>query len=102
MKESLILCDYAWPIAHARSSEGYLGAPSVESKIYSAVVGNDMDEEGLYETGERIFNLQRAILVREGHKGKKQIYFRSLIIQYLSSSQFIIPNALFRGKMESQ
>ena len=70
VKESLILCDYAWPIAHSRSAEGHLGDPSVESKIYSAVVGRDMDEEGLYETGERIFNLQRAILVREGHRGK--------------------------------
>jgi aldehyde:ferredoxin oxidoreductase len=71
LKESLILCDYAWPIAHSWSSEGHMGDPSVESKIYFAVVGKDMDEEGLYEIGERIFNIQRAILVREGHRGKE-------------------------------
>lgn len=71
VKESLILCDYAWPIAHVRYSEDHLGDPAIESKIYSAVVGKELDEEGLYRIGERVFNLQRAILVREGHRGKE-------------------------------
>lgn len=71
VKESLILCDYAWPIAHVRYSEDHLGDPAIESKIYSAVVGREVDEEGLYRIGERVFNLQRAILVREGHRGKE-------------------------------
>lgn len=71
VKESLILCDYAWPIAHVRYSEDHLGDPAIESKIYSAVVGKEVDEEGLYRIGERVFNLQRAILVREGHRGKE-------------------------------
>ena len=70
VKESLILCDYAWPIAHAKYSEDHLGDPSIESKIYSAVVGKDVGEVEMYRIGERIFNLQRAILVREGHRGK--------------------------------
>jgi aldehyde:ferredoxin oxidoreductase len=70
-KESLILCDYAWPIAHTRYTENHLGDPAVESKIYAAVVGREIDEEGLYRMGEKIFNLQRAILVREGHRGKE-------------------------------
>jgi aldehyde:ferredoxin oxidoreductase len=30
-----------------------------------------MDEDGLYRIGERVFNLQRAILAREGHRGKE-------------------------------
>jgi aldehyde:ferredoxin oxidoreductase len=29
-------------------------------------------EQELYRTGERVFNLQRAILVREGHRGKEE------------------------------
>ena len=71
VKESLILCDYAWPIAHLRYSEDHLGDPAIESKIFSAITGKEVDEDGLYRIGERVFNLQRAILAREGHRGKE-------------------------------
>jgi aldehyde:ferredoxin oxidoreductase len=30
-----------------------------------------MDEQGLDKIGERIFNMQRAILIREGHRGRE-------------------------------
>ncbi len=70
VKESLILCDYIWPITEFPNSEDGVGDPTLESKIFSAVTGNKIDEKGLYGIGERIFNLQRAILVREGHKGR--------------------------------
>ena len=30
-----------------------------------------MDEQGLDKVGERVFNLQRAILIREGHRGRE-------------------------------
>jgi aldehyde:ferredoxin oxidoreductase len=69
-KESLILCDFLWPIMHVASGD-YVGDPSVESKVLSAVTGKEVDEGGLYRIGERIFNLQRAILVREGHRGRE-------------------------------
>ena len=52
-------------------SEDHVGDPTLESKLYSIVTGNEVDEEGLYRIGERVFNLQRAILVREGHRGRK-------------------------------
>ena len=48
-----------------------MGDPSAESRILSAVTGDDIDEKGLYRIGERVFNLQRAIHVREGHKGRE-------------------------------
>ena len=70
-KESLILCDVLWPITQVRHSKDHVGDPSVESKLLSAVTGREVDEQGLYRTGERIFNLQRAILVREGHRGRE-------------------------------
>lgn len=69
-KECLILCDFAWPMTHSRYAEDHVGDPTLESKLYSAVTGNETDEEGLYRIGERIFNLQRAILVREGRRGR--------------------------------
>jgi aldehyde:ferredoxin oxidoreductase len=71
VKESLILCDYAWPIAHSPHSLDHMGDPAIESKVFSAIVGKEIDEDGLYQIGERVFNLQRAILVREGHRGKE-------------------------------
>ncbi|MBI4619862.1 MAG: hypothetical protein HY739_06845 [Desulfobacterales bacterium] len=70
-KESLILCDFIWPIMHTEITEDHVGDPTLESKVYSAVTGKEIAEEGLYRIGERIFNLQRAILVREGHKGRE-------------------------------
>jgi aldehyde:ferredoxin oxidoreductase len=70
-KESLILCDLFWPIYFSESSPDGVGDPSLESQICAAVTGMDIDEAGLYKIGERICNLQRAILAREGHKGRE-------------------------------
>lgn len=69
-KDSLILCSYLFPIMFSRNSADHVGDPTVESKILSAVTGGDIDEDDLYRIGERIFNLQRAILAREGHRGR--------------------------------
>ena len=52
------------------TSEDHVGDPSLESKIVSAVTGKEVDEKGLYEIGARVFNLQRAVLVREGGYGR--------------------------------
>ena len=70
-KESLILCDFIWPIFHSALSEDHVGDPTLESQICAAVTGRDIDEQGLYKIGERVFNLQRAILAREGHRGRE-------------------------------
>ena len=43
----------------------------MESRIVSAITGKDLDEVDLNKTGERIFNLQRAILLRQGWGGRK-------------------------------
>ncbi len=47
-----------------------MGDPTLESQVFSAVCGKRVDEKGLYRFGERVFNLQRAILTREGHFGR--------------------------------
>ncbi len=70
--ECLILCNFAWPKMLLAHSSDHVGDPSIESKVFSAVTGRDMDEEGLYTIGERVFNLQRAIHVREGHGGREK------------------------------
>lgn len=70
-KECLILCDYLWPITDLESSPDHVGDPTLESRLLTAVTGHDTDEEGLYRVGARVFNLQRAILAREGRRGRE-------------------------------
>jgi aldehyde:ferredoxin oxidoreductase len=70
-KECLILCDYLWPITDLESSPDHVGDPTLESRLLSAVTGRDTDEEELYKIGARVFNLQRAILAREGRRGRE-------------------------------
>jgi aldehyde:ferredoxin oxidoreductase len=70
-KESLILCDLRWPIMWANYPEEHVGDPTLESQIFSAITGKEVDEAGLNKIGERIFNLQRAILLRQGWGGRK-------------------------------
>ncbi|MFO8010816.1 MAG: aldehyde ferredoxin oxidoreductase N-terminal domain-containing protein [Dehalococcoidia bacterium] len=69
-KESLMLCDYIYPFMWS-NLEDHVGDPTFESKIYSAVTGNELNEEQLNRFGERVFNLQRAIHLREGRKGRQ-------------------------------
>ena len=72
-QECLILCDVHWPlvVTSANHAGGHVGDPTLESQIYSAVTGQDIDSRGLLQVGERIFNLQRAILLRQGWRGRQ-------------------------------
>lgn len=68
VKEILMICDWVYPMLDIPNSEDHMGDPALESNILSAVIGKEFDEESLNRMGERVFNLQRAILLREGHK----------------------------------
>lgn len=80
-KDALILCDFAFPLYDDAHTEDHVGDPTLESRLFSAVTGHKMDEAALNQAGERIFNLCRAILLREGRNGRKD--------DYLPESQFI-------------
>lgn len=86
VEASLILCNFLWPITDCDQSPDRVGDPGLESRILSAVLGNSVGERDLYGVGERIFNLQRAILVREGHRGRRDDtladHFFNLPVQY--------------------
>jgi aldehyde:ferredoxin oxidoreductase len=95
-KESLILCDLYWPMQHFESSDDHLGDPSLESQVFSAVTGKEVDEEGLYRLGERVFNLQRAIMVREGHRGREddrlpEAYFTIPLKSFVANPECLVP-----------
>jgi aldehyde:ferredoxin oxidoreductase len=70
-KESLVLCDFNWPMIWVNYKGGHVGYPALESRIYKAITGKETDEAGLNKIGERIFNLQRAINLRQGWAGRK-------------------------------
>jgi aldehyde:ferredoxin oxidoreductase len=71
VKDSLILCDLIWPIYQVFPEDPKLGLGTLESQIVSAITGKDIDESELLKMGERIFNLQRAIMIRHGWGGRQ-------------------------------
>jgi len=70
VKDSLLLCDSAWPLMVSWNTPDQVGDPTLESRTFSAVTGIETDEAGLHQYGERIFNLQRHVLLREGRRPK--------------------------------
>ncbi|MCF8068031.1 MAG: hypothetical protein K9L30_05555 [Desulfobacterales bacterium] len=66
VKDCLGLCYAVWPIKSSWYTPDHVGDPTLESQLFSAATGISKTEEDLIQYGERIFNLQRAILLREG------------------------------------
>jgi aldehyde:ferredoxin oxidoreductase len=61
-----------YPVMDIPLGDDHVGDPTIESSILSAVTGETWSEQDLYKVGERVFNLQRAILLREGHRAREQ------------------------------
>ncbi len=68
--ESLVLCDLYWPVICSGNTANHQGDSSMESQVLSAITGKDIDGAGLNKIGERIFNLRRAIMMRQGWGGR--------------------------------
>ena len=98
MKESLILCDLAWPIYQVRDIDKTLGFCTLESRLVSAITGRKTDEDELIKTGERIYNLQRAILVRQGWGGRKADTLPEFLFTEPIKSVFFNPECLAADK----
>ena len=97
-KESLILCDFLWPIIWVRFAEDHTGDPTMESQVLSAITGIDIDESGLNRIGERVFNLQRAVFLRQGREGRQG----DRLLDYLHDEPlqivFFNPDCIVPGK----
>ncbi|MCP4717475.1 MAG: hypothetical protein GY868_20330, partial [Deltaproteobacteria bacterium] len=70
-KETLVACDFFYPIVTPEGTDDHVGDPSIESRLLAAVTGLECSEQDYYRIGERVFNLQRIIAVREGHRGRR-------------------------------
>lgn len=69
-KETLVGCDFFYPMLIAEGSPDHIGDPAVDSRLLSAVTGLSVSEQEYYRIGERAFNLQRLIRAREGCPGR--------------------------------
>ncbi len=69
-KETLIACDFLFPLTTADGAEDHVGDPDLECRLLSAVTGMNIAEGEYYRIGERVFNLQRAIQTVEGRVGR--------------------------------
>jgi aldehyde:ferredoxin oxidoreductase len=65
-KETLVACDFLYPLMLGHRQDDIVGDPTLESRLLSSVTGIDFPHGTYYETGERCFNLQRAIHALEG------------------------------------
>jgi aldehyde:ferredoxin oxidoreductase len=89
IKDSLVVCDWIWPVIEVHEPDKNIRCGTLESQVVAAVTGREMDETGLLEIGERIANLQRAILLREGWPGRDG----DQLMDYLFTEPF--PGAYF-------
>ncbi len=62
----LVVCDWVYPVFHSFTAEDRMGDLSLESQLLDATTGYRVTEAGLNLIGERVWNLARAIMVREG------------------------------------
>jgi aldehyde:ferredoxin oxidoreductase len=70
-KESLVVCDLRWTVSEVQRVLGKTRDTVTEAQIFSAITGKETDDNELSLYGERVFNLQRAILIRQGWQGRQ-------------------------------
>jgi aldehyde:ferredoxin oxidoreductase len=66
MKDCYIVCDILFPFLFNANTSDHVGDTSLESRLYSAVTGDDMSEEESYRKGHMLSTLERAIAARDG------------------------------------
>lgn len=80
--ESMVLCEFGgYPVITSSVTEDGFGYPEAERDLFSAVTGIEMDEAELDRVGERVFNLERAIMVREGRS--KEYDIQCGVVKYM-------------------
>jgi aldehyde:ferredoxin oxidoreductase len=70
IKNSLPVCDYAFPVLYSKKRDG-VGDTSLESRLYSAITGIGLTEKELLSVGEMIYNLERAIQVKRENRTRE-------------------------------
>jgi len=79
-------------------SDDHVGDPTLESRIFSAITGRDLSEDEFYRAGERVMNLQRAIMVREGRRSRDGDILPEACFTVPLKSERLNPDCLFPGR----
>jgi hypothetical protein len=104
-KESLVTCDWMYPVIDLPRSSDHVGDPEIESRILRAATGIDYTAEDLDRIGARIFELQRAILLREGHRALPddllpEEFHNQPLQEHVADPECIVPDR--RGRIVSR
>jgi aldehyde:ferredoxin oxidoreductase len=97
-KESAIFCDFLWPVIWVRFADDHTGDPTLESQVIAAITGREIDEAGLNQIGERVFNLQRAIFARQGRGGRDADSLLDYLHDEPLQSVFFNPDCIVPGR----
>jgi aldehyde:ferredoxin oxidoreductase len=100
VKDSLLLCDSCWPMMVSWNTPDRVGDSDLERRMFSAVTGVETDETGLNRYGERIFNLQRGILLREGRHPKQDDVLEEFNYSDPVETVFMNPDVIVPGPGE--
>ncbi|MBM3238880.1 hypothetical protein FJZ31_21525 [Candidatus Poribacteria bacterium] len=106
LKDSLALCDQSWPKLYSFNSDdryarvtipqyGTIEGKAFEAYLYHKVTGTEINENELRKRAEAIFNLERALQVRNYGRSRKDDL---AIIPYFETPENIIGPS---GKRES-
>ena len=71
--DSLGFCDWFFPILRptrffAEEDVNEIGDPNIESRTFSLATGIETSRQDMLKMGERVFNLERAVMVRMGRR----------------------------------
>ena len=81
-----------------RFADDHAGDPTLESQVLSAITGRETDEAELNKIGERIFNLQRAVLLRQGWGGRQGDRLLDYLHDEPLDAVFFNPDCIVPGK----
>jgi aldehyde:ferredoxin oxidoreductase len=73
----LVLCDWLYPSFHSYVTQDRLGDTSLESQLLEAATHYRLTEKELNQVGERVWNLSRVIMVKEGRTRREDTFHES-------------------------
>jgi aldehyde:ferredoxin oxidoreductase len=98
VKNSLPICEYA-SLPDLFFHPPRMDIRIFESRLLSAVTGADTDPDELWETGERIWNLRRAIMVlRENRRRSHDTLNHHWFERVVGSGDEVLPEPLNRAR----
>jgi aldehyde:ferredoxin oxidoreductase len=93
----LVLCDWIFPNFHSFVTPDRQGDLSLESQLLAAATGHELNEEELTLVGERVWNLSRAIMIREG-RTREQDTLHDLFFQESKGQRAVSRQGLEKAK----